>query len=76
MPVTVVVGGQYGSEGKGKVCAQLALMGEADYAAGAVRPFFSVVQGKPKALGPFDDYPPIIALGKCQFVADRCDVLR
>lgn len=31
MPVTVVVGGQYGSEGKGKVCAHLALMGEADY---------------------------------------------
>src|SRR5437762_8598615 len=25
MPVTVVVGGQYGSEGKGKVCAHLAL---------------------------------------------------
>ena len=31
MPVTVVVGGQYGSEGKGKVCAHLALAGEADY---------------------------------------------
>ncbi len=31
MPVTVVVGGQYGSEGKGKVCAHLALIGEADY---------------------------------------------
>ena len=31
MPVTVVVGGQYGSEGKGKVCAHLALNGEADY---------------------------------------------
>lgn len=31
MPVTVVVGGQYGSEGKGKVCAHLALMGEAEY---------------------------------------------
>ena len=30
MPVTVVVGGQYGSEGKGKVCAHLALTGEAD----------------------------------------------
>lgn len=31
MPVTVVVGGQYGSEGKGKICAHLALAGEADY---------------------------------------------
>ena len=31
MSVTVVVGGQYGSEGKGKVCAHLALIGEADY---------------------------------------------
>ena len=31
MTVTVVVGGQYGSEGKGKVCAHLALTGEADY---------------------------------------------
>lgn len=31
MPVTVVVGGQYGSEGKGKVCAHLALTGQADY---------------------------------------------
>ena len=31
MPVTVVVGGQYGSEGKGKMCAHLALAGEADY---------------------------------------------
>ena len=31
MSVTVVVGGQYGSEGKGKVCAHLALAGEADY---------------------------------------------
>jgi adenylosuccinate synthase len=30
MPVTVVVGGQYGSEGKGKICAHLALRGEAD----------------------------------------------
>lgn len=30
MPVTVVVGGQYGSEGKGKICAHLALAGEAD----------------------------------------------
>jgi adenylosuccinate synthase len=30
MPVTVVVGGQYGSEGKGKICAHLALIGEAD----------------------------------------------
>lgn len=31
MPVTVVVGGQYGSEGKGKICAHLALNGEADF---------------------------------------------
>ena len=31
MPVTVVVGGQYGSEGKGKLCAHLANGGEADY---------------------------------------------
>ena len=31
MPVTVVVGGQYGSEGKGKICAHLALNGQADY---------------------------------------------
>ena len=30
MPVTVVVGGQSGSEGKGKVCAHLALSDEAD----------------------------------------------
>src|SRR5687767_10339187 len=30
MPVTVIVGGQYGSEGKGKVCAHLALNGAAD----------------------------------------------
>ena len=30
MPVTVVVGGQFGSEGKGKVCAHLALRGDAD----------------------------------------------
>lgn len=30
MSVTVVVGGQYGSEGKGKVCAHLANRGEAD----------------------------------------------
>ena len=29
MPITVVVGGQYGSEGKGKVCAHLALTGDA-----------------------------------------------
>ena len=31
MPVTVVVGGQYGSEGKGKICAHLALTGTVDY---------------------------------------------
>jgi adenylosuccinate synthase len=31
MPVTVVVGGQYGSEGKGKVCAHLAMTDGADY---------------------------------------------
>src|SRR6266852_9821655 len=30
MPVTVVVGGQYGSEGKGKACAHLALSGTVD----------------------------------------------
>lgn len=30
MPITVVVGGQYGSEGKGKVCAHLALSHRAD----------------------------------------------
>lgn len=30
MPVTVVVGGQYGSEGKGKVCAHLALTDDVD----------------------------------------------
>ena len=30
MPTTVVVGGQFGSEGKGKVCAHLALRGDAD----------------------------------------------
>ena len=30
MPVTVVVGGQYGSEGKGKVCAHLAMTGKVD----------------------------------------------
>src|SRR5688572_19338096 len=30
MSMTVVVGGQYGSEGKGKVCAHLALSGDAD----------------------------------------------
>jgi len=30
MPVTVVVGGQYGSEGKGKVCAHLALTDSVD----------------------------------------------
>jgi adenylosuccinate synthase len=30
MSITVVVGGQYGSEGKGKVCAHLALNGDAD----------------------------------------------
>ena len=31
MGVTVVVGGQYGSEGKGKVCAHLALTGQPAY---------------------------------------------
>ena len=31
MPVTVVVGGQYGSEGKGKICAHLALTDDIDY---------------------------------------------
>ena len=31
MPVTVVVGGQYGSEGKGKVCAHLATSNDVDY---------------------------------------------
>jgi adenylosuccinate synthase len=31
MPVTVVVGGQYGSEGKGKVCAHLALTDSVDF---------------------------------------------
>ncbi len=31
MPVTVVVGGQYGSEGKGKICAHLALTDGVDY---------------------------------------------
>ena len=30
MPVTVVVGGQYGSEGKGKVCGHLAMMDHVD----------------------------------------------
>jgi adenylosuccinate synthase len=30
MPVTVVVGGQYGSEGKGKVCAHLAMTDDVD----------------------------------------------
>ena len=30
MPVTVVVGGQYGSEGKGKVCAHLAMTDHVD----------------------------------------------
>src|SRR2546425_1217764 len=30
MPVTVVVGGQYGSEGKGKVCAHLSLTDNVD----------------------------------------------
>jgi len=30
MSITVVVGGQYGSEGKGKACAHLALTGDAD----------------------------------------------
>jgi len=31
MPVTVVVGGQYGSEGKGKICAYLALNDSVDF---------------------------------------------
>ena len=31
MPVTVVVGGQYGSEGKGKICAHLAITDNVDY---------------------------------------------
>ena len=31
MPVTVVVGGQYGSEGKGKICAHLAMTDRVDY---------------------------------------------
>ena len=31
MPVTVVVGGQYGSEGKGKICAHLAMTDDVDY---------------------------------------------
>ena len=31
MPVTVVVGGQFGSEGKGKICAHLALTDDIDY---------------------------------------------
>ena len=31
MAVTVIVGGQYGSEGKGKICAHLAQNGEADF---------------------------------------------
>ena len=31
MPVTVIVGGQYGSEGKGKVCAHLAINDNVDY---------------------------------------------
>ena len=31
MPVTVVVGGQYGSEGKGKICAHLAITDDVDY---------------------------------------------
>ena len=31
MPVTVVVGGQFGSEGKGKICAHLALADDVDY---------------------------------------------
>src|SRR5438552_3687721 len=30
MPITVIVGGQFGSEGKGKVCAHLALNRRAD----------------------------------------------
>jgi adenylosuccinate synthase len=31
MPVKVVVGGQYGSEGKGKICAHLAMTDDVDY---------------------------------------------
>ena len=31
MPVTVIVGGQYGSEGKGKICAHLAMTDDVDY---------------------------------------------
>ena len=31
MPVTVVVGGQFGSEGKGKICAHLAATDNVDY---------------------------------------------
>lgn len=31
MPVTIVVGGQYGSEGKGKICAHLAMTDDVDY---------------------------------------------
>ena len=31
MSVTVVVGGQFGSEGKGKICAHLAMMDNVDY---------------------------------------------
>lgn len=31
MSYTVVVGGQFGSEGKGKICAHLAMMGEVDF---------------------------------------------
>ncbi len=31
MSITVVVGGQFGSEGKGKICAHLAMTGDVDY---------------------------------------------
>ena len=31
MSVTVVVGGQFGSEGKGKICAHLAMTDNVDY---------------------------------------------
>ena len=31
MPVTVIVGGQFGSEGKGKICAHLAITDNVDY---------------------------------------------
>ena len=31
MSITVVVGGQFGSEGKGKICAHLAMTGNVDY---------------------------------------------